>query len=297
MLKTASVENVKSIHLLDVFVVDKKLPKYASQPPKMSAKKAADILVNSPEYQSMPHEMRWIMLEKIAYEDAEKFNMEVSNNGDFVESTFPEFFNPKKKSLWSKIKDALSGVKDSIQEESVIVVFNRVKVGMKELNEWIDRKKELDNQIEIAQAAGQSHLAKKLISERTVRNYENALFLAGHKKYASEQDLLDFAKKCEKGLSIDWMADFARPIPASVIEKKKKADELMIFDNYSVLHFDPKGNAVDPKSVEKRKDPILFGMIKGSRNFYFIDDWEDAHCKLTFDQIVKTLGRDSMELS
>jgi hypothetical protein len=295
MLKTDSVKNEKSIHLLDRFTIDKKLPKYASKPQKIPARKAADILVNSPEYQALPHDARWMMLERIASDEAQEFEMELEDRG--LISSPLDFFNPKKKSLWSKIKDALTGAKEKLEEESVLEVFNRVKVGMKELNEWIDRKKELDNQIDLAAAAGQEHLAKKLIAERTVRNYENALFLAGYKKFASEQDLLDFSKKCEKGLSIDWMADFARPIPASVIENKKKADELMVFDNYSILHFDPKGSAVDPKSVEKRKDPILFGMIKGSRNFYFIDDWEDEHCKLTFDQIVKTLGRDSMELS
>jgi len=38
---------------------------------------------------------------------------------------------------------------------------------------------------------------------------------------------------------------------------------------------------------EKRKDPILFGVIAGSNKLYFIGDWIDEYCDLRFDDVVK----------
>lgn len=39
--------------------------------------------------------------------------------------------------------------------------------------------------------------------------------------------------------------------------------------------------------MEKRKDPILFGVIAGSNKLYFIGDWIDEYCDLRFDDVVK----------
>jgi hypothetical protein len=41
--------------------------------------------------------------------------------------------------------------------------------------------------------------------------------------------------------------------------------------------------------VEKAKDPILFGVLKGTRNLYFIGDWIDEYCDLTLDKFLSTL--------
>jgi len=43
---------------------------------------------------------------------------------------------------------------------------------------------------------------------------------------------------------------------------------------------------------ERRKDPILFGVINGRRQLYYVGDWTDEFCDLTLDQIVDTLGRE-----
>ena len=61
------------------------------------------------------------------------------------------------------------------------------------------------------------------------------------------------------------------------------------------MHFDPKNTATTREAraaeVAKRKDPILFGLIKGSRKLYFVGDWQDELCDLTFQQIVDKLGK------
>ena len=45
---------------------------------------------------------------------------------------------------------------------------------------------------------------------------------------------------------------------------------------------------------EKRikKDPILFGVIYGSNKLYYIADWVDEYCDLTWDQVVEKLEKD-----
>ncbi len=40
--------------------------------------------------------------------------------------------------------------------------------------------------------------------------------------------------------------------------------------------------------------PILFGVIKGRRRLYFVGDWVDEFCDLTFDQIADALGKDNI---
>lgn len=43
------------------------------------------------------------------------------------------------------------------------------------------------------------------------------------------------------------------------------------------------------KEKEKAKDPILFGVIQGSRKLYFIGDWIDDYCDLTLEKMMKTI--------
>jgi len=72
--------------------------------------------------------------------------------------------------------------------------------------------------------------------------------------------------------------------------------ELKIFDNYVVLHYDPQGKASEMSAEEKaqelvrRRDPILFGVFRGSRKLYFVGDWKDEQCDLTLQEIVDKLG-------
>lgn len=40
----------------------------------------------------------------------------------------------------------------------------------------------------------------------------------------------------------------------------------------------------------KRTDPILFGLISGSKNLYYIADWIDEYCDLTLEEFLKVSG-------
>ena len=41
--------------------------------------------------------------------------------------------------------------------------------------------------------------------------------------------------------------------------------------------------------------PILFGLIRGSDKLYFIGDWIDDICDLTFDELIEVLGEDGID--
>ena len=64
----------------------------------------------------------------------------------------------------------------------------------------------------------------------------------------------------------------------------------MVFDNYCILHYDPENNAISPTVAGKMADPILFGMIQGSTNLYYIADWIDEYCDLTLDRFIEELS-------
>ena len=44
------------------------------------------------------------------------------------------------------------------------------------------------------------------------------------------------------------------------------------------------------KEEAKRRDPIIFGVIAGSKKLYYVDDWVDEYCDLTLDAFVDSLG-------
>jgi hypothetical protein len=79
------------------------------------------------------------------------------------------------------------------------------------------------------------------------------------------------------------------------LDTKARLDELKIFDNYVIMHYDPDGvnsSMTDEEVEEAKKDPILFGVIAGSRKLYYIGDWVDEYCDLTLDAFIDEFGKD-----
>jgi len=175
------------------------------------------------------------------------------------------------------------------EPEPVSQVFATIKASAEELAEWGERNSALDEMIERARTASQKELVTRLEAEKVVRLFENALYVKGRRKLLTEQQHSPFTPKCEKGLCLDWVKDFIRPIPPEIVAEKAQCDADHLFDNYAVLHFDPEERGTSPEARERAKDPILFGLLKGSRKLYFIGDWVDEQCDLTFQQIIDKL--------
>ena len=210
-------------------------------------------------------------------------------------STYPIASTGENKSVskFSKFIKKLFKKTEPKPEINVIDFFTKVKLESKEGAEiYVDRVSKYLQAIHNAYTVGQTALVEKLLSEMVANKYEALLASRGAYYAISEQRVVDFVNKTERGVELTYLKNFTRPIPQEAIDKVIKANEYEVFDNYVVMHYDPKGEhrAETKKEEAKRKDPIIFGVIAGSRKLYYITDWIDEFCNLTLDKFVDTLG-------
>lgn len=116
-------------------------------------------------------------------------------------------------------------------------------------------------------------------------------------KYVDEADVVKFYKAVQNNgrfIKLTWLRHYTRTIPDNIIKLKQKFDELRVFDNYVILHFDKTGDAsqMTKKEKEKAKDPILFGVMQGSRKLYYVGDWIDEYCDLTLEKFLDTIRQE-----
>jgi hypothetical protein len=147
------------------------------------------------------------------------------------------------------------------------------------------RLKEFDAHVAQAKQMGQEGLHERLVFLRQRAVAELALAQAGVAvKYLTEVQAATLIDTCKEGLTLDWISDFGRSVPADVFQKKQEADKLKVFDNYVVMHFDPQRKNFTPP-----RDPILFGVLRASRRLYFVADWTDDVCKFTMEEAERLL--------
>lgn len=183
-----------------------------------------------------------------------------------------------------------------IYKLDVLKFFESVKlVTMENAGTYFNRIEPYLKALKDAKSMGQTALVQRLLGRIILVKYESILKTYGFNKRISEGQLVDFIKKTEKGVSLCYVGNFGRPIPNDVIEKKVLADQLHVFDNYCILHYDPEKKSYKMTAEEREKerikknDPILFGVLRGSRDLYYIADWVDEKCDLTLDKFIKTL--------
>ena len=231
-------------------------------------------------------------------------------SGRFITSlTTQNSFNSieiSRKSFWQRVKDLLpkkkglvAPVKPTVSVESV---FALILQNEQQLEFVKDRLAAYDNSILKAQSVGQTALVEQLLAARKIHAYELQLFAVDRKKFIDEERVVKFAKDCEKGLRLTWMKNYVRAIPDVVMEQKLLVDQHRVFDAYVIMHYDPDAKSIKQTEaekvaeLEKKKDPILFGIIQGSRKLYFVGDWKDELCDLTFDAFVEKFGESTILL-
>lgn len=183
--------------------------------------------------------------------------------------------------------------KEEAPQMDALKFFSLVKTSSKESAAvYKDRVSKYLHALHNATNIGQTVLQEELIRGLVTNRYESVLFAEGYYYAITENQIVDFAKKCEKGIKLSYLKNFNRPIPQSVIDKVAKLNNLEVFDNYVVLYYDPEGKVYKETAKEeaKRRDPIIFGVIAGSKKLYYVDDWVDEYCDLTLDAFVDTLG-------
>jgi hypothetical protein len=176
---------------------------------------------------------------------------------------------------------------------SIVEFFTQVTKSYEELTPIAEIAEHYEKALTQAKTMGQVALLQRLSDLMDTVKGEAVLIAMGLKKYVTEKQVVEFYEKVgeDKSLKLSWIKNFNRIIPEEVYTVKKDVDERKIFDNYVILHYDPKDNGekMTKEEKEKKKDPILFGVIKNSKKLYYIADWKDEYCDLTLEEMFKIL--------
>lgn len=164
------------------------------------------------------------------------------------------------------------------------------------------RLKRLEKAFNKAVENGQDALGEKFLKEITREMRETSMYAKGFKYFIEAEDLNKYKNRIRGGhISDTKFHDFTRVIPKDVLEKKKKSDGL--FDGYVIYHYwNAKAEKVregkqkmSPEEKQKMRDPVLFGVIKETNRLYFIADWVDEFCDLTFEEMIDVIGKDDKD--
>jgi len=176
---------------------------------------------------------------------------------------------------------------------TVIDFFTQLSKSYKELTPIADIAEHYEKALVQAKTMGQTALLQRLTDVLDMVRSEAHLIAMGIRKYVTEKQVVTFYEKVgeDKNLKLTWIKNFNRIIPEDIYTLKKNIDERKLFDNYVVLHYDPANNGekMTKEEIEKKKDPILFGVMKNSRKLYYVADWKDEYCDLTLEEMFKTL--------
>ncbi|MFW5962639.1 MAG: hypothetical protein ACOCQR_03385 [bacterium] len=154
-------------------------------------------------------------------------------------------------------------------------------LGGKSMQRRIDKIQKL---AEEAIDNGQEALSEKFLERLSKEVRESEMYAKGFKVFIENKYISEFKGKVN-GVELTKLKNYTGIIPKDVMKKKKKAENL--FDEFYVMHTDKEKEEL---TEEEKKDPILFGQIKESDRYYFIDDWEDEYCDLTLDDIIDQLN-------
>ncbi len=179
---------------------------------------------------------------------------------------------------------------------SVQDFFKNIKTSLKDVEAYQDKVNEFIRVANHAKKLGQKALFEEIMKDVEIVKLESLLLASGFKTCITEEQIVQFYKDSEKGLSLHFIRNFGRVIPSEVSTIKDQADELKVFDNYAVLYYDKDQKTYKEtyEEREKRKDPILFGLISGSNKLYYIADWVDEYCDLTLKQLVDKFGSEAI---
>lgn len=238
------------------------------------------------------------------YSSEASFSDNVINNveGDVFSSNVKQEKKKKKFAVFRLLSEIMNTKSKELEETvsvSVLEFFARVKGLAKENKDtYVNRLAGYIVALKNCDVSGQTALKEKLVRDMVINKYESVLYAQGHYYVVTEPQVVDFVKKTERGVRLTYVKNYMRVIPPEVVEKIKEMNKLEIFDNYAVLHYDPDALAYGEtiEETKKRRDPILFGLIKGSNKLYYVTDWIDEFCDLTLDKFVETLQIDKNTL-
>jgi hypothetical protein len=150
-----------------------------------------------------------------------------------------------------------------------------------------------------AKALGQKNLLNQLAFTHDVIVREMKLLAGGITRFVYQDDVKNLLDKT-KHIKIIELERYPRVIPIEQMDAIQKAKDLGIFDEFCVVFSDYTGEDYkteeEKATVARNRDPVVFGYfrhkataIKHDR-FYFITDWEDEYCDLTFSKMIEKMA-------
>lgn len=139
-------------------------------------------------------------------------------------------------------------------------------------------------------------MAKKVRGHLDVLAAKLALAQRGMCRYLTEDQAIEFMTKAERGVQVEFLRYYPEVIPADVGAKIAECNLALLFDNYVVMYYSTKVDPVrlleevDEHERHRRRDPILFGTLRGSRELYYVADWIYKDDDLTLETVEKAIG-------
>lgn len=180
---------------------------------------------------------------------------------------------------------------DSKPRVSADIYFKYVKGRLKKSHE-AELRVRLDNLMKLAKTCvetGQDALADQILREQAVTIRTQEVASAGYGSYVDIDTIRKYSTKTS--VVMDDLSRFPRPIPTNVRDVIKKVKATKLFDSLVVLHHNPTQEEItSTKDKIITKDPILFGKIAFLPDrYFFVVDWIDEVCDLTFGKFINTL--------
>ena len=187
------------------------------------------------------------------------------------------------------------------QMNAVLEVFNTLKSSVNHITD-----EELIKAYDTAQVladryikTGQHQALAKLIYTLKCINKERTLVSLGYTTFVYKDAIdyyIDSHQSETRPVKIIELSEYTRVIPEDITKKVEETKD--IFDEFFVVYTDYTGKEEKRIEAEKReRDPILFGVFLDTKSrvcierFYYLGDWVDEYCDLTFDKFLTELGK------
>lgn len=215
---------------------------------------------------------------------------------EYVDNTIKQYRN---RGWFQKIKDKFLKRDKDIDELFHQLKQDMIKYGLKDVD-LIGASIYYDEKIIKARLMGQKYLVEKFQINKDVIMQELELVKNGFNTFIKEEDIIKFMENSDRGVRIDFLNHYTGSIPDNVVDKKIAADNLYVFDNYCVLYYCDgvptfRATQEEKEKIKKAKDPILFGMIRGSRRLYYVGDWISENDDLTLNKFYDVTGISNTE--
>jgi len=181
--------------------------------------------------------------------------------------------------------------------------FKFVKSKFEKIEKAKLRKKllKLQELVNDAKETGQQAFYEKLMETIAIIAREMECEAVGCDRWVSKEVIDRFHKvyrpEGKKIVFFEPWDKFPRTPPKNVREHIKRIKDLKLFDEYHVLYLDyAKQELKTNKEKIKEKDPILFGKFSYAPDrYYFIIDWVDEYCDLTFDKFIDEVRTEEID--